>query len=117
MVTDRLKNLTDEERQQCLHHAADASELLEGHPEASDYIRLVIKQSHGKIDGIGFADDPGEDLHPLSKVFIIADNFIKILLNPQLPSNKTEILPLLEKRFTNESYQKIIRALEQKYQN
>lgn len=109
-------NLTDEEKRQVMNHAADAVNLLAGHPEANEYIKTVLKQSHGKPDGIGFEDNPSEELHPISKVFIIADNFVKILLNPAMPSTKREILPLLYARFTNPSYQKIIKALEQKFQ-
>ncbi len=109
-------NLTDEEKRAVMNHASDAAKILEEHPEANDYIRTVLIQSHGKLDGVGFEDDPAEDLHPLSKVFIVADMFIKILLNPALPSKKQEILPLLYERFRNPSYQKIIKALEQKFQ-
>ncbi len=109
-------NLTDEEKRQVLNHAADAAKILESHPEANDYIRTVLIQSHGKLDGVGLEEDPGEDLHPLSKVFIIADCFVKILLNPSQPSKKSDILPILYARFTNPSYQKIIKALEQKFQ-
>lgn len=109
-------NLTDEEKNQVMNHAADAVKILEHHPEASEYIKTVLIQSHGKTDGIGFEENPGEDLHPLSKVFIIADNFVKTLLNPALPSKKQDILPLLYSRFTNPSYQKIIKTLEQKFQ-
>lgn len=108
-------NFTDEERTHVMNHAKDAHDLLEKHPDATEYIRTVLLQSHGKPDGIGFEENPGEDLHPLSKVFIIADCFVKTLLNPQMPSNKKDILPLLFARFTNPSYQKIIRALEQKF--
>jgi HD-GYP domain-containing protein (c-di-GMP phosphodiesterase class II) len=111
-----LSSLSNEEKQQVMSHAYDAVKILETHPEANDYIRTVLLQSHGKLDGIGLEDDPGEDLHPLSKVFIIADCFVKILLNPALPSKKQDILPLLYARFTNPSYQKIIKALEQKFQ-
>lgn len=108
-------NFTDEERAQVMNHAKDAHDLLEKHPEATDYIKTVLLQSHGKTDGIGFEDNPGEDLHPLSKVFIISDCFVKMLLNPNMPSTKKDILPILSARFTNPSYQKIIKALEQKF--
>jgi HD-GYP domain-containing protein (c-di-GMP phosphodiesterase class II) len=94
-------NLTDEEKNQVLNHAKDAVKILDGHPEADDYIKTVLTQSHGKLDGVGFEEDPGEDLHPLSKVFIIADTFIKILLNPAMPSKKQEILPILLARFSH----------------
>ena len=109
-------NLTDEEKRQVMNHAADAAKILEAHPETSDYIKTVLLQSHGKIDGVGFEENPAEDLHALSKVFIIADCFVKTLLNPALPSSKKDILPILSARYTNPSYQKIIKALEQKFQ-
>ncbi|WP_408097084.1 hypothetical protein ACJVC5_18785 [Peredibacter sp. HCB2-198] len=108
-------NFTDEERQQVMTHALDAVKLMDHHPDADDYIKTVLIQSHGKMDGIGFEDDPSEELHPLSRVFIISDCFVKILLNPALPSTKKDILPILAARFTNPSYQKIIKVLEQKF--
>ncbi|WPU64076.1 HD-GYP domain-containing protein [Peredibacter starrii] len=108
-------NLTDEERHQVMTHALEAVKILDQHPDADDYIKTVLIQSHGKVDGIGFADNPGEELHPLSRVFIISDCFVKTLLNPALPSTKKDILPILAARFTNPSYQKIIKALEQKF--
>ena len=109
-------NLTDEEKRQVMTHAKDAVVLMANHPDANDYIKTVLIQSHGKIDGIGIEENPGEDLHPLSKVFIVSDVFVKILLNPSMPSSKKDILPILSARFTNASYQKIIKALEQKFQ-
>jgi len=108
-------DLTDEERLQVLNHARDAVTMLNEHPEATESIKMVILQSHGKLDGVGFEDNPSEEIHPLAKVFIIADNFVKILLNPNMPSSKKEILPILAGRFLNPSYHKIIKALEQKF--
>ncbi len=109
-------NFSDEERAQVMNHAKDAVALVSGHPDADEYIKTVLLQSHGKLDGVGIEDNPGEDLHPLSKVFIISDNFVKILLNPAMPKTKKDILPILYSRFTNASYQKIIKALEQKFE-
>ncbi|MBY0515323.1 MAG: hypothetical protein K2P81_00340 [Bacteriovoracaceae bacterium] len=112
----RNSNLVDEERQAVITHARDAATLLERHPGANEYIKTVLMQHHGKMDGVGFNDCPGEELHPLSKVFVIADSFVKILLRPDKPSSKREILPILYAQYTNPSYQKIIKALEQKFQ-
>jgi hypothetical protein len=109
-------DLTDEERHAVIHHARDAATLLEKHPDANEYIKTVLLQQHGKADGVGFNDAPGEELHPLSKVFIVADAFVKTLLRPDLPSTKREILPLLYAKYQNPSYQKIIKALEQKFE-
>lgn len=109
-------NLTDDEKRQVINHAKDAVALMANHPDANDYIKTVLIQSHGKLDGVGIEENPSEDLHPLSKVFVVADAFVKILLNPSMPSSKKDILPLLSARFANPSYQKIIKALEQKFQ-
>jgi HD-GYP domain-containing protein (c-di-GMP phosphodiesterase class II) len=109
-------SLSDEERQAVLHHAKDAAAIIDHHPGSNEFIKTVILQSHGKMDGIGFEENPSEDLHPLAKIFIVADNFVKLLLDPASPSSKKEILPILEGRFTHPSYQKIIKALEQKFQ-
>lgn len=108
-------NLTEDEKSQALNHAKDAVDILNQNPHASDYMKTVLLQSHGTMDGIGYEENPSEDLHPLSKVFIIADTFVKVLLNPNLPSTKKDILPILYSRFTNPSYQKIIKALEQRF--
>jgi HD-GYP domain-containing protein (c-di-GMP phosphodiesterase class II) len=108
-------NLSEEEKKAVFNHAADAVKILEKHPLINKSIKTVLLQSHGRTDGQGLEENPGEDLHPLSKVFIVSDSFTKILLNPMLPSKKQDILPLLATRFTNPSYQKIIKALEQKF--
>jgi len=108
-------DLTEEEKEQVMYHARDAVNLLNLHPDATDYIKTVLLQSHGTINGVGFADDPPEELHPLSKVFIIADQFVKILLNPELPSTKKEILALMQRKYSGNSYHKIMKALEQKF--
>lgn len=108
-------SLSDEEKLLIQTHARDAAELLKSHPESNNYIKTVLLQSHGTLNGVGFETIPSEELHPLSKIFIVADTFIKILLNPLMPSAKKDILPLLYARFSGPSYQKIIKALEQKF--
>lgn len=110
-----VSDLNEEEKEQVRYHARDAVNILDHHPEATEYIKTVLLQSHGTLDGVGFADHPSEELHPLSKVFIIADQFVKILLNPELPIDKKEILNLMSKRYQGESYKKIMKALEQKF--
>lgn len=109
-------DLTDEDRAAVMTHAKDAAALLKDHPGANEYIRTVLLQHHGKLDGVGFEESPGEELHPLSKVFIIADAFVKTLLRPDMPKTKVEILPLLYAKYQQPSYQKIIKALEQKFE-
>ena len=80
------------------------------HPR--DYGKWAIVT--GSTSGIGFSEQPQEDIHPLAKVFIIADAFVKAMLDPSSPKNKKEILTLLYIQFTSPTLHKIIKTLEQK---
>lgn len=113
---EELENskLDIEEKEQVLTHAKDAVRILKDHPKFDDYLEMVILQHHGTTNGVGFSVNPPEELHPLSKVFIIADAFVKAMLDPDAPKNKLDILTILYDRFQNDSYQKVIKVLEQK---
>jgi len=106
--------LTEKESKEVNEHAKVASEIIAGTPLYSEYLQLVLLQHQGALDGIGFPDTPSEDVHPIAKVYIIADGFVKTMLDPAAPKNKKDILTILYARFSNASYQKIIRTLEQK---
>lgn len=86
-------------------------ELLDVHPEVDDLARLILLEAGEYGDKI----NNGEKLTKLSQVYIVANTFTKIYLNPELPSTKSEILPMLSERYLGPSYQKIISALEQRY--
>lgn len=106
--------LTPEEAEQVRDHAKIASELIVGTPIYSEYLQLVLMQHQGALDGVGFPDTPSEEVHPIAKVYIIADAFVKTMLDPNAPKNKKDILSILYARYTNASYQKIIKTLEHK---
>lgn len=107
-------DLADDEKEEVKLHAKKASELIVGTPLYTEYLQTVILQHQGSIDGINFPDNPSEEIHPISKVFVIADGFVKLMLDPQGPKNKKDILIILYAQFTNPTYQKIIKVLEQK---
>ena len=106
--------LTEEERKQVETHALDAAKLLEGTEYYTEYLHLVIMQHQGSETGVGFPDKPSEEIHPIAKCFIVADAFVKIMLDPNGPKNKKDILSILYGQFTNPSYQNIIKVLEHK---
>lgn len=91
--------------------------IIELHPMMDSMSRTIITQSVGSKDGTEWVENPAEDLHVLSKIFIVAECFVKILLNPNEPSIKRDILTLLFMKFENPSYQKIIKSLGQKLQS
>ncbi len=95
-------------------HAADAAQLIVGTPLYTEYLFAVIQQHQGSMDGIGFPEDPTEDIHPIARVFIVADYFVKLMLDPKAPKNKKDILSIIYARFTQDSYHKITKVLELK---
>ena len=114
MIEVEASGLSDEHKQAVLGHAADAAEIIMEYPSSTPTIQEIIRQHHGCRDGHGFSASPDDDLHPMAKVFIVADAFVKIMLDPEMPKNKKEILSILYAQYTNPSYEKIIKVLEQK---
>jgi hypothetical protein len=107
-------DLSPAEREEVLSHAKDAAKIVKEFPGTDDYIELVTLQHQGALDGIGFPSEPNPELHPIAKVFVISDTFVKTMLDPRAPKSKREILTILYMQFMNPSYQKIIKVLEQK---
>jgi hypothetical protein len=107
-------NLSENDKEEVLNHAKDASRVSSQHPDFTSYISIILNQHHGSMSGVGFYKDHEEELHPISKVFIIADYFVTTILDPKKPKNKAVILDSLRERFPEESYLKVIKVLGQK---
>lgn len=107
-------DLDDEDKLLVLYHARDAAKIIKEHLSAPEGIEQIILETHGNTNGIGFNENPPEEIHNLSKVFMIADAFVKRLLNHQKYHEKREILDELYAMYKNPSYQKIIKVLEHK---
>ena len=107
-------DLDDEDKLAVLYHARDAAKIIKEHHTAPQGIEQIILETHGNPNGIGFNDNPPEEIHNLSKIFIVADSFVKKLLNPSKYKEKKEILAELYVTCQNPGYQKIIKVLEQK---
>ncbi len=109
----KTSRLSASEKEEVRNHAIDASKVIEDFPHAHQELESILKQQHGTIDGKGFTQDYNENLHPLAKVYMIADAFVKIMLDPSAPKSKREILTILYMQFTEESLQSLIKTLEQ----
>ncbi|MDA8792351.1 hypothetical protein N9N67_03845 [Bacteriovoracaceae bacterium] len=105
-------NLSEDEKNTVIYHAKNAANILKSHPQFSDYLEMIMLQQHGRKDGIGFDNDPPEDLFPVSKVFIIADHFVYLMLDPNVPKVKKDVLDTLLEAYSGESYHKLIKTLE-----
>lgn len=109
-----FSNLTQQEKAEVFTHAQDAARLITEFPKSDEYMQMIVTQHQGSLDGIGLPKEPDSKIHPLAKVFIISDAFVKIMLDPEAPKSKREILSILYMNYTEASFQKIIKTLEQK---
>ncbi len=95
-----------------LNHAMDASILIRKHPEAPLGVDEIIKHHHGSLNGKGFSSAI-EKLPNLSKIFIIAHNFVFELLRFKEYGGKAKpITDELYKRYPHPDVVVIIKALE-----
>ncbi|MCT4641196.1 MAG: hypothetical protein N4A33_02790 [Bacteriovoracaceae bacterium] len=115
-TTEQLKNsnLSEQEKSQVCNHAKESAKICAEHPDFTTYLNMIITQHHGNMEGIGFELDHEDELHPISKVFIIADQFVTHILNPSLPTDKKVIIKELRSMYPQSSFQKIISLLEKK---
>jgi hypothetical protein len=72
--------LSESEKTAILHHANKAAEMLSKEKNIPVGVEQVIKQHHGVLNGIGFAETFPKNLAPLSVVFIIAESFVDDVL-------------------------------------
>lgn len=105
--------LSAEDNERVLGHALEASKLVKKYPLIPSGVEKLIKEHHGIAHGLGFSNSI-EELTTLSKVFIIAHEFVLDLI--KYKENKTVPHSLAEelyKKFPTPTCIKIIKALEQ----
>lgn len=94
------------------NHANEASQLIKNHPEAPVGADEIIRHHHGAFNGKGFSNAI-EKLPDLSKIFIIAHQFVLELM--RFKENGGEPKPITEelfKRYPTPDVAIIIKALE-----
>lgn len=109
-----ISSLSDQEKSEVLNHAKDACEMLQNSKLINSDILNVIMQHHGSNDGTGFPEMANDNIGPIAKVFIVANGFVKIMLDPEAPKSKKDILSILYTQFDSPAYHKIIKVLETK---
>jgi hypothetical protein len=112
-----LAHLSNQDSELVLNHALEASRLIGRYPNIPAGVEKIIKEHHGIGHGLGFSYYI-EDFSTLSKVFIIAHEFVVELIKykDNKSSKESQKRPLSEElyqRFPGTSCTKIIKALEQ----
>ncbi len=94
-------------------HAQIAAEFVSKFPHAPMGADQIIRQHHGTLNGFGFSEHHGNNVSPISVVFIIAEEFTRILLKYQDRSlNLAEMIKELRDEFPNSRFKKVIDLLQ-----
>ena len=131
-ISLKYPNLTDEEellyndeieekdKEVIIEHAKLAAQLVQTFPDAPMGVDTIIKQHHGMSNGQGFAVTFKDDISPLAKVMIIAEDVATDILTKVKQQdeviqdffNKKQIMERLYETYDKQTYKKIIEAFE-----
>jgi hypothetical protein len=101
------------EKQLVEKHAQMAAELVQKFPHAPMGADQIIRQHHGTLNGIGFSEHFGSNVSPVSIVFILSEEFTRIILSRgNGPFDRMEMIRELKDSFPSSRFQKMIDLLQ-----
>ncbi len=111
------EDITDEDKEVVLNHAQKAGQLIKTFPKCPMGADMIITQHHGMINGKGFATNFKDDISPLSKIMIVAEDVAVSILSmykeeEKVKVDKSRIIERLERKYKNYTYKKVIAAFE-----
>lgn len=93
-------------------HAQISAELVSKFPHAPMGADQIIRQHHGTLNGVGFSEHFGNNVSPMSIVFIVAEEFTRIVLKyADGEMNRTQMIRELKDSFPKARFQKVIDLL------
>lgn len=111
-------SLSEEDWDLVFNHALDGALIIRKHPEAPIDVDTIIKNHHGTTNGKGFSTNNMSKLPQESKIFIIACEFVRELLDFKERGGKPHpIVDELYKTYSTPDMIKIIKALEKTLRN
>ncbi|HXH76558.1 MAG TPA: HD domain-containing protein [Bacteriovoracaceae bacterium] len=94
-------------------HAQIAAELVVKFPHSPMGADQIIRQHHGMLNGIGFSEHYGGNVSPVAIVFIVAEEFTRIILRRENKTmDRNEMMKELQTEFPNARFQKVLALLE-----
>ncbi|MCO4753830.1 MAG: hypothetical protein KC478_05085 [Bacteriovoracaceae bacterium] len=109
-------DVTEEEKQIVIEHALLAGRLIKTFPRSPLGADMIVTQHHGMTNGQGFAVNYKDDISPLSKIIIIAEDIATDILtrikngDKKKLADKETYLVRLRERYKNHTYKKIVDA-------
>lgn len=109
----RAAHLSTQQRLLVERHAQLSAELVSKFPHSPMGADQIIRQHHGMLNGVGFSEHFGANVSPVSVVFIIAEEFTRIILAREHgPFDIQEMIGELKQVFPTSRFQKVISLLE-----
>lgn len=109
----RAAKLTTQQRLLVERHAQMSAEIVSKFPHSPMGADQIIRQHHGMLNGIGFSEHFGANVSPVSIVFIVAEEFTRIILAREHgPFDIEEMINELKLVFPTSRFQKVISLLE-----
>ncbi|MEX0797795.1 MAG: hypothetical protein WD025_00020, partial [Bacteriovoracaceae bacterium] len=111
-------DVTEAEKEVVLDHARLAGQLVKTFPRCPMGADMIITQHHGMTGGKGFAVNFKDDISPLSKIIIVAEDVAIDMLARIKSGNKKKLadkeiyLGRLKEKYRSHTYKKIIDAFE-----
>jgi HD-GYP domain-containing protein (c-di-GMP phosphodiesterase class II) len=109
----RNSSLTPPQKQLVEKHAQMAAEFVVKFPHAPMGADQIIRQHHGTLNGVGFSEHYGANISPMAVVFIIAEEFTRIIMQRvQGPFDRNEMLRELKEEFPTKRFEKTLDLLQ-----
>lgn len=114
-TTNELKraDLTPEARTLVEKHAQIGAEYVQKFPHSPMGADQIIRQHHGQLNGIGFSEHYGANVSPIAIVFIVAEEFTRIIMKRESgPFDREEMIRELKDEFPTSRFSKIVEKLQ-----
>lgn len=111
--------LSEQEKEIVIEHAKLAGQLVKTFPRCPMGADMIVTQHHGVTSGMGFAVNFKDDISPLSKIIIIAEDVATDMLTKIKKGDKKKLADKeiyadrLREKYRNHTYKKIIQAFEE----
>ena len=108
----KLSKMPEDQKEHVRKHAQLSAAIVSRYPRAPMGADQIIRQHHGTLNGVGFAETFGANISPLSIIFIIAEDFTDALIENEGKINIERILEDMRSRYTTQRFIKLINLLE-----
>lgn len=109
----KKSSIPDDKKTLVEKHAQMAAEYVAKFPHAPMGADQIIRQHHGALNGVGFTDHYGANVSPMAIVFIVAEEFTRIIMSREsIILDRNQMLKELKEKFTHPKFKKILDIIQ-----